>query len=339
MSTIDARAAGTVLLAAPRGFCAGVDRAVLIVEQALERFGPPVYVRRQIVHNTHVVAELGARGAVFVEELDGVPAGSVVVLSAHGVAPAVRAEAEARELTVIDATCPLVAKVHAEALRFARDGYTIALIGHADHEEVEGTRGEVPESIRIVSGPADVENLDVGAAGDEGGARLVWLSQTTLAMDEVERTADALRARFPRLLDPPGDDICYASQNRQNAVKAIAARCDLLLVVGSANSSNSVRLVEVARSAGARAAYLVDDGAGLRDEWFVLGDGAGVGGGVGAGTGVGTVGVTAGASAPEHAVQDVLKALARRGFADVEEVASTVETTIFELPARLRGPK
>jgi 4-hydroxy-3-methylbut-2-enyl diphosphate reductase len=234
----------------------------------------------------------------------------------------VRVEAEARELTVIDATCPLVAKVHAEALRFARDGYTIALIGHAEHEEVEGTRGEVPESIRIVSGPADVEKLDVG--GD--GAGLVWLSQTTLAVDEVARTADALRARFPRLLDPPGDDICYASQNRQNAVKAIAARCDLVLVVGSANSSNSIRLVEVAKDAGARAAYLVDDGAGLREEWFA--DEAGVG----------TVGVTAGASAPEYAVGNLLEALARRGFSDVEEVAATVETVTFELPARLRAP-
>ena len=375
--TVNARAKGTVLLAAPRGFCAGVDRAVLIVEQALERFGPPVYVRRQIVHNTHVVAELGARGAVFVEELGEVPAGSVAVLSAHGVAPSVRAEAEARELTVIDATCPLVAKVHAEALRFARDGYTIALIGHEDHEEVVGTRGEVPESIRIVSGPADVEKLELelgvggtggggavgvgaGAGGGAAGAGLVWLSQTTLAVDEVAQTADALRARFPRLVDPPGDDICYASQNRQNAVKAIAARCDLLLVVGSANSSNSIRLVEVARGAGARAAYLVDDGAGLRDEWFAegAGDGSGGGGGdesssgVGAGSGSGggigsgagsdavrTVGVTAGASAPEYAVRDLLKALARRGFADVEEVTSAVEEVTFELPARLRAPK
>ena len=316
-----------VLLAAPRGFCAGVDRAVLIVEQALERFGPPVYVRRQIVHNTHVVAELSARGAVFVDELDPVPEGSVVVFAAHGVAPGVRAQAEARGLTVIDATCPLVAKVHAEALRFARDGYTIALIGHEDHEEVEGTRGEVPESIRIVSGPDDVAKLDVGDAGDEGGAGLVWLSQTTLAVDEVAQTADALRARFPRLVDPPGDDICYASQNRQNAVKAIAGHCDLVLVVGSANSSNSIRLVEVARGAGARAAYLVDDGAGLRDEWFAED------------AGVGTVGVTAGASAPEHAVRSLLEALAVRGFADVEEVTSAVETVAFELPARLRAPK
>ena len=316
-----------VLLAAPRGFCAGVDRAVLIVEQALERFGPPVYVRRQIVHNTHVVAELSARGAVFVDELDPVPEGSVVVFAAHGVAPSVRAQAEARELTVIDATCPLVAKVHAEALRFARDGYTIALIGHEDHEEVEGTRGEVPESIRVVSGPADVEKLDVGGAGEQGGAGLVWLSQTTLAVDEVAQTADALRARFPRLVDPPGDDICYASQNRQNAVKAIAERCDLVLVVGSANSSNSIRLVEVALGAGARAAYLVDDDAGLRDEWFAED------------AGVGTVGVTAGASAPEHAVRSLLEALALRGFADVEEVTSAVETVAFELPARLRAPK
>jgi len=310
-----------VLLAAPRGFCAGVDRAVLIVEQALERFGPPVYVRRQIVHNVHVVADLGARGAIFVEELDEVPEGSTVVFSAHGVAPSVRAEAEARTLTVIDATCPLVAKVHAEAVRYARDGYTIALIGHEDHEEVVGTRGEVPESIRIISGPENVAALDV----DDSSAGLIWLSQTTLAVDEVAQTADALRARFPQLVDPPGDDICYASQNRQNSVRAIAEHCDLVLVVGSANSSNSVRLVEVARGAGARDARLVDDGADLREEWFA-GD-------------VRTVGVTAGASAPEFAVRDVLDALARRGFTNVEEVTSAVETVTFELPARLRVPK
>jgi 4-hydroxy-3-methylbut-2-enyl diphosphate reductase len=315
--------AGTVLLAAPRGFCAGVDRAVLIVEQALERFGPPVYVRRQIVHNTHVVAGLSGRGAVFVDELDEVPQGSVVVFAAHGVAPEVRAQAEARGLSVIDATCPLVAKVHAEAVRFARDGYTIALIGHEEHEEVEGTRGEVPDSIRIVSGPADVQALDVGGTGG-AEPKLVWLSQTTLAVDEVTRTADALRARFPGLADPPGDDICYASQNRQNAVKAIAERCDLVLVVGSANSSNSVRLVEVALDAGARDARLVDDATDLHEDWF---------------SGVRTVGVTAGASAPEEAVGDVLAALARRGYGEVEEVTSAVETVTFEIPARLRGPK
>ena len=310
-----------VLLAAPRGFCAGVDRAVLIVEQALERFGPPVYVRRQIVHNVHVVADLGARGAIFVEELDEVPEGSTVVFSAHGVAPSVRAEAEARTLTVIDATCPLVAKVHAEAIRYARDGYTIALIGHEDHEEVVGTRGEVPESIRIIEGPEDVATLDVD--GDSTG--LIWLSQTTLAVDEVAQTANALRARFPHLVDPPGDDICYASQNRQNSVRAIAEHCDLVLVVGSPNSSNSVRLVEVARGAGARAAHLVDDGADLREEWFA--------------DDVRTVGVTAGASAPEFAVRDVLDALAQRGFTGVEEVTSAVETVTFELPAKLRVPK
>ncbi len=221
---------------------------------------------------------------------------------------------------MIDATCPLVAKVHAEAVRFARDGYTIALIGHPEHEEVEGTRGEVPEHIRVVSGPADVEALDVGGEG----SRLIWLSQTTLAVDEVAKTADALRDRFPHLEDPPGDDICYASQNRQNAVKAIAERCDLVLVVGSANSSNSVRLVEVALVAGARDARRVDDGAGLREEWFA---------------GVRTVGVTAGASAPEQAVGDVLAALATRGYGEVEEVTSAVETVTFELPARLRGPR
>jgi 4-hydroxy-3-methylbut-2-enyl diphosphate reductase len=288
-AAVNARAVGTVLLAAPRGFCAGVDRAVLIVEQALERFGPPVYVRRQIVHNTHVVAALRERGAVFVDELDPVPEGSVVVFAAHGVAPGVRAQAEARGLTVIDATCPLVAKVHAEAVRFARDGYTIALIGHEEHEEVEGTRGEVPESIRIVSDPADVETAST-SAGPRTARAWCGSRRPRSRWTRSPETAQALRARFPRLLDPPGDDICYASQNRQNAVKAIAARCDLVLVVGSANSSNSVRLVEVARGAGARAAYLLDDAAGLQDEWF-------------ADVASGRSALTAGASAPEYAVK------------------------------------
>ena len=308
----------TVLLAAPRGFCAGVERAVLIVRELLDRLGPPVYVRKQIVHNRHVVAELTARGAVFVEEVGQVPRGAVAVFSAHGVAPAVRAEAEARELRVYDATCPLVAKVHAEAVRYARDGYTIALIGHEEHEEVEGTRGEAPERIHVVSNPEEARALVVE------DRKLVWLSQTTLALDDVARTAEALRERFPAMADPPGEDICYASQNRQTAVKAIAPRCDLLLVVGSTNSSNSVRLVEVAREAGAREARLLDDGGGLRAEWLA---------------GVETVGVTAGASAPEHAVEDLLAALAGHGFDHVEQVGSGNENVSFDLPAALRSPR
>lgn len=310
---------GRVLLAAPRGFCAGVERAVEIVEALLERLGPPVYVRRQIVHNVHVVADLTRRGAVFVDEVDEVPRGAAAVFSAHGVSPAVRVQAAERGLEVYDATCPLVAKVHAEAQRYARDGYTIALIGHEEHEEVEGTRGEVPELIQIVDGPGAVAGVRPGESG-----KLVWLSQTTLALDEVAQTAKALRERFPQLADPPGEDICYASQNRQNAVKAIAARCDLVLVVGSANSSNSVRLVEVARAAGAKAAYLLDDGAGLSEQWL---------------SGVGTVGVTAGASAPEFAVDDVLELLAAYGFDEVEQVVAAEETVSFELPAGLRSPR
>ncbi|WP_034272021.1 4-hydroxy-3-methylbut-2-enyl diphosphate reductase [Actinospica robiniae] len=311
---------GRVLLAAPRGFCAGVDRAVEIVEALLQRLGPPVYVRRQIVHNVHVVADLTRRGAVFVDEVEQVPPGSVAVFSAHGVSPEVRVRAEELGLDVYDATCPLVAKVHAEALRYARDGYTIALIGHEEHEEVVGTRGEVPEdAIRIVDGPQAVAEVKVGESD-----KLVWLSQTTLAVDDVQRTAAALRERFPQLADPPGEDICYASQNRQNAVKAIAPRCELVLVVGSANSSNSVRLVEVALAAGAGAAYLLDDGGGVRAEWLA---------------GVRTVGVTAGASAPEFAVEDVLAVLAAHGFGDVEEVKAADETVSFELPAGLRPPR
>lgn len=310
---------GRVLLAAPRGFCAGVDRAVEIVEALLERLGPPVYVRRQIVHNVHVVADLTRRGAVFVDEVEQVPRGSVAVFSAHGVSPEVRVRAEELGLDVYDATCPLVAKVHAEALRYARDGYTIALIGHEEHEEVVGTRGEVPDAIRIVDGPWAVDGVKA-----QESDKLVWLSQTTLAVDEVRRTAAALRERFPQLVDPPGEDICYASQNRQNAVKAIAPRCELVLVVGSANSSNSVRLVEVARAAGAAAAYLLDDGGGVREEWLA---------------GVRTVGVTAGASAPEFAVEDVLAVLAARGFGEVEEVKAADERVSFELPAGLRPPR
>ncbi|MGW2184439.1 4-hydroxy-3-methylbut-2-enyl diphosphate reductase [Streptomyces sp. NPDC001719] len=307
---------GKVLVAAPRGFCAGVERAVETVEQVLKRYGPPVYVRKQIVHNTHVVRDLAARGAVFVDELDQVPHGAVVVFSAHGVSPTVRAEATARQLTVIDATCPLVTKVHNEALRFSRAGYDVALIGHAGHEEVEGTVGEAPDRIRIVDSPEDVQELAVRDPG-----KVVWLSQTTLAVDEVAATALALRERFPHLANPPGDDICYASQNRQDAVRAIAPRCDLVLVAGSANSSNSVRLVEVARRAGAPAAYLIDDAAEACDSWFAH---------------VRIVGVSAGASAPETQVNGLLKALAARGYSEVEYITVTRETQHFSLPVQLR---
>ncbi|GAB2925692.1 4-hydroxy-3-methylbut-2-enyl diphosphate reductase [Streptomyces mayteni] len=306
---------GKVLLAAPRGFCAGVERAVATVEEALRQHGPPVYVRRQIVHNTHVVRELAARGAVFVEELTEVPEGALVVFSAHGVAPAVHRQAAERRLTVVDAVCPLVTKVHREAERFAADGYQIALIGHADHEEVVGTVGHAPGHIHVVESPAEAERLPVADP-----ARVVWLSQTTLAVDEVTETARALRARLPELADPPGDDVCYASQNRQDAVRAIAARCDLLLVVGSANSSNSARLVEVALRAGARAARLIDTAAEVADEWF---------------DGVATVGVTAGASVPEVLVGELVAVLAEHGYREVEEVPVARETLRFAMPRRL----
>jgi 4-hydroxy-3-methylbut-2-enyl diphosphate reductase len=252
-----------VRLAAPRGYCAGVDRAVITVEKALDLYGAPVYVRKQIVHNKHVVADLEARGAVFVEELTEVPAGQTVVFSAHGVSPAVHAEAEERGLKTIDATCPLVTKVHHEAKRFAGDDYDILLIGHAGHEEVEGTAGEAPEHIQLVEGPADVDKIVV-----RDPAKVAWLSQTTLSVDETLETVSAIRARFPQLLDPPSDDICYATQNRQLAVKEIARDSDLVIVVGSGNSSNSVRLVEVALEAGARASYRVDDASEIDEAWL-----------------------------------------------------------------------
>ncbi len=306
---------GKVLLAAPRGFCAGVERAVSTVEQVLERHGPPVYVRRQIVHNTHVVGELARRGAVFVEELDEVPEGSVVVLSAHGVAPAVHAQAAERRLTVVDAVCPLVTKVHREAARFAREGYEIAFVGHAGHEEVTGTLGHAPGRMHLVQSPAEAARLTV-----EDPERVVWLSQTTLAVDEVTETVGALRGRLPLLVDPPGDDICYASQNRQDAVRSIAPRSDLLLVVGSANSSNSARLAEVALRAGAGDARLIDRAEEADDAWF---------------TGVTTVGVTSGASVPEVLVSALLASLAARGYDEVEEVQVTAETLRFALPRRL----
>ncbi len=305
-----------VLVAKPRGYCAGVDRAVQAVERALEQYGAPVYVRKQIVHNTHVVKTLEERGAVFVEETEEVPEGAIVVFSAHGVAPAVHEEAAGRRLKTIDATCPLVTKVHNEAKRFAAKDYDILLIGHEGHEEVEGTAGEAPEHIQLVDG------LDgVGEVSVRDPERVVWLSQTTLSVDETTETVARLRTRFPNLIDPPSDDICYATSNRQTAVKQIAAESDLVIVVGSANSSNSKRLVEVAKDYGAAASYLVDDASFVREEWL---------------EGVRTVGLTSGASVPEELVQGVLAKLAGLGFADVEEVESVQESMRFALPHELR---
>jgi 4-hydroxy-3-methylbut-2-en-1-yl diphosphate reductase len=305
-----------VLLAAPRGYCAGVDRAVVTVEKALEAYGPPVYVRKQIVHNRYVVQQLEKRGAVFVEETDEVPEGSIVVFSAHGVAPQVHDEAQQRRLRTIDATCPLVTKVHMEARRFAEEGFQILLIGHDGHEEVVGTTGEAPDHVTLVDGPGSVDAVDV-----PDPERVAWLSQTTLSVDETEETVRALRTRFPALLDPPSDDICYATQNRQEAVKLVSADADLVIVVGSRNSSNSVRLVEVARTAGASAAYLVDGPEELVEAWLDQ---------------VATVGVTSGASVPEVLVDGVLAWLAERGFADVERVESAQEHLLFALPVELR---
>jgi len=305
-----------VLLAAPRGYCAGVDRAVVTVEKALELYGAPVYVRKQIVHNKHVVEDLEARGAIFVEETDEVPEGSIVVFSAHGVAPSVHDEAAARNLRTIDATCPLVTKVHHEARRFADEGYRILLIGHEGHEEVVGTTGEAPEAITLVDGPSHADEIDISP--DE---KVVWLSQTTLSVDETIETVDRLRLRLPLLMSPPSDDICYATQNRQLAVKDIAARCDVLIVVGSGNSSNSVRLVEVALEHGAAAGHLVDSAIELEEEWF---------------EGAVTVGLTSGASVPEELVHGVLEWLAARGWGDVEEVSSAEEHLVFALPPELR---
>jgi 4-hydroxy-3-methylbut-2-en-1-yl diphosphate reductase len=310
-------AAKRVLLANPRGYCAGVDRAVVTVEKALEAYGAPVYVRKEIVHNKHVVQTLQARGAIFVDETDEVPEGALVVFSAHGVAPAVHEQARRRNLRTIDATCPLVTKVHAEARRFARDGYDILLIGHDGHEEVEGTAGEAPEHITLVDGPDDADRVSVR---DE--SKLVWLSQTTLSVDETMETVERLRQRFPTLQDPPSDDICYATQNRQVAVKAMAPECELVLVVGSKNSSNSARLVEVARQAGARAAYLVDRAGEIDEAWL---------------DGVRTVGLTSGASVPEVLVAEVLDWLAQRGYTDLDEVTTAEETLIFSLPRELRN--
>jgi 4-hydroxy-3-methylbut-2-en-1-yl diphosphate reductase len=305
-----------VLLAAPRGYCAGVDRAVEAVEQALEQHGPPVYVRKQIVHNVHVVETLTERGAIFVDEADEVPEGALVVFSAHGVSPAVRDQAKDRGLRTIDATCPLVTKVHQEAKRFAREEYDILLVGHHGHEEVEGTSGEAPQHIQLVETAADVAGVTV-----RDPDKVVWLSQTTLSVDETMETVRALRERFPSLQNPPSDDICYATQNRQVAVKAMAPQCDLVLVVGSKNSSNSVRLVEVALTAGAGAAHLIDYAREIDDSWL---------------EGVGTIGLTSGASVPEVLVRGVLDHLSERGWESVEEVTTAEETLTFSLPRELR---
>ena len=305
-----------VLLAAPRGYCAGVDRAVVTVEKALELYGSPVYVRKEIVHNKHVVTTLQKRGAIFVDETDEVPEGATVVFSAHGVAPVVHEEARALSLRTIDATCPLVTKVHREAVRFADADYDILLIGHEGHEEVVGTSGEAPDHIQLVDGPDDVANVTV-----RDPDKVVWLSQTTLSVDETMETVRRLRERFPSLQDPPSDDICYATQNRQLAVKQMAAECDLMIVIGSRNSSNSVRLVEVALEHGTPAGHLVDYADEIDETWL---------------DGVSTVGVTSGASVPEILVREVLEYLAARGYDDVSPVVAAEESIMFSLPTEIR---
>jgi 4-hydroxy-3-methylbut-2-enyl diphosphate reductase len=305
-----------VLLAAPRGYCAGVDRAVVTVEKSLELYGAPLYVRKQIVHNKHVVASLEARGVIFVGENDEVPEGSTVVFSAHGVSPAVHASAANRNLKTIDATCPLVTKVHHEVKRFANEDFDILLIGHEGHEEVEGTAGEAPDNVILVDGLDQVDQIKVR---DEN--KVIWLSQTTLSVDETVIMVDALRKRFPALQNPPSDDICYATQNRQVAIKQIAPQADLVIVVGSTNSSNSVRLVEVSKEYGAKAAYLVDYATECKEEWL---------------DGVETVGVSSGASVPELLVKDLLTWLAERGFGDVETVTAMEEHLMFAIPQELR---
>lgn len=305
-----------VLLAKPRGYCAGVDRAVVTVERALEQYGPPVYVRKEIVHNRHVVDTLRERGVIFVEETSEVPEGALVVFSAHGVSPAVHAEAKERNLRTIDATCPLVTKVHKEVNRFACEDYDILLIGHEGHEEVEGTSGEAPDHVQLVDTPEDVDKVTV-----RDPSKVVWLSQTTLSVDETMERVDQLRERFPQISDPPSEDICYATSNRQIAVKAMAAECDLLLVIGSKNSSNSQRLVEVGLQAGAGNAKLIDFAHEVDETWL---------------EGVETVGVTSGASAPDVLVMELLEWLAERGWAEVHEVTTANEKVSFALPRELR---
>jgi len=305
-----------VLLAAPRGYCAGVDRAVIAVEKALDHYGAPVYVRKQIVHNQYVVETLERRGAIFVEEVDEIPEGSVTIFSAHGVSPAVVNAAEQRQLHTIDATCPLVTKVHKEVQRFDREGYDILLIGHEGHEEVEGTAGEAPHAVQLVDSDEDIANVKI-----KDPEKVIWLSQTTLSVDETMETVNKLRKKLPTLQNPPSDDICYATQNRQVAIKKIGAESDLVIVVGSDNSSNTVRLVEVALDAGAKAAYRVEDEREVKDEWF---------------EGVATVGVSSGASVPEILVNRVLEDLSKRGFNDVQTVTTAEEDIQFSLPKELR---
>ena len=305
-----------VLLAAPRGYCAGVDRAVITVEKALDLYGAPVYVRKQIVHNIHVVSSLEKKGAIFVDETDQVPEGSIVIFSAHGVSPQVHKEAADRNLKTIDATCPLVTKVHQEARRFAKDDLQILLIGHEGHEEVEGTAGEAPDHVKLVDGLDGARSVEI-----DPNKGVAWLSQTTLSVDETLDAVAILKERFPKLQDPPSDDICYATQNRQVAIKQIAPQADLVLVVGSKNSSNSVRLVEVALEYGAKAGYLIDYASQLEDNWF---------------EGVETIGVSSGASVPEILVTDLLTELAARGYSDVETVTAMEEHLLFAIPPELR---
>ncbi len=305
-----------VLLAAPRGYCAGVDRAVITVEKALDLYGAPVYVRKQIVHNIHVVSSLEKKGAIFVDETDEVPEGSIVIFSAHGVSPQVHKEAADRNLKTIDATCPLVTKVHQEARRFAKDDLQILLIGHEGHEEVEGTAGEAPDHVKLVDGLDGARSVEI-----DPNKGVAWLSQTTLSVDETLDAVAILKERFPNLQDPPSDDICYATQNRQVAIKQIAPEADLVLVVGSKNSSNSVRLVEVALEYGAKAGYLIDYANQLEDSWF---------------EGVETIGVSSGASVPEILVTDLLSELAARGYSDVETITAMEEHLLFAIPPELR---
>ncbi|MCX5601832.1 4-hydroxy-3-methylbut-2-enyl diphosphate reductase [Streptomyces phaeochromogenes] len=316
MGCMTASTGRRVLLAAPRGYCAGVDRAVIAVEKALEQYGAPIYVRHEIVHNKYVVQTLEKKGAIFVERTAEVPEGSIVMFSAHGVAPVVHDEAAAGKLATIDATCPLVTKVHKEAVRFAKEDYDILLIGHEGHEEVIGTSGEAPEHITLVDGPEDVAKVEV-----RDPSKVVWLSQTTLSVDETMETVDALKNKFPQLISPPSDDICYATQNRQIAVKKLAEDAQLVIVVGSKNSSNSIRMVEVALDAGASAAHLVDFAAEIDEAWL---------------EGVTTVGLTSGASVPDVLVDGVLEWLAERGYGDVETVKTADESITFSLPKELR---
>ncbi len=312
MTTVSRR---RVLLAAPRGFCAGVERAIGTVEEALDRFGPPVYIRRQIVHNQYVVAALERRGAVFVQERDEVPPGARLVLSAHGVEPDVYVNARDRDVAVIDATCPLVTKIHREARRFAAGGYTVFLIGQSGHDEVVGTRGQAPDRVIVVSHPHDIEDIDV-----PDGQPVAWVSQSTLASEDVAAVVERLRLRFPSLVDPPSEDVCYAVSNRQAALRRISAESDLVVVVGGRNSHNSAMLVPVALLAGARAAHRVESASELRPEWLV---------------GVVTVGLTGGASTPEILIRDALTWLSGYGFTHVTEVTSTVESQVFARPRAL----